>query len=278
MRHIVILLHKYFTFDTLQYFLRYIADIWQENGFRVSVLHGPGPYVQADLAILHINLTVVPDDYLAFIRQYPLTINGRLTDISKRQISTSLLRRGDNYHGQVIVKTNYNCRGGSEYSLVKKGPLLTKCAQSLRNRLPWSWRAKLPEYRIFDSISNVPHAVWHNPDLVVERFLPERHDSFYCLRTWFFLGDKETNSISYSNQPIIKAGNVIRRENLDEVPEELRQIRRNMGFDYGKFDYALIDGKTVLYDVNWTPTFGGLPGEQALSSIRLLADGIRSYL
>jgi hypothetical protein len=277
MRHIVIILHKHFTFDTLPYFLSDIAEIWRQNGFRVSILHGPGPHIDADLAVLHVNLTVIPDDYLAFIRRYPLTINGRLPDISKRRISINLLSRDDNYQGQVIVKTNRNCRGGSEYSLAKKGTLLSKCAQSLRSRMPWTWQAKLSEYRIFDSVSHVPRAVWRNPDLVVERFLPERRDNFYCLRTWFFLGDKETNSISYSNHPIIKAGNVIRRENLDEVPEDLRQIRRALGFDYGKFDYALVDGKTVLYDVNWTPTHGGLPNEQVLSSIRLLADGIRVY-
>jgi hypothetical protein len=278
MRHIVILLHRNFTFDTLRYFLCDIAAIWREQGFRVSVMHGPGACVDADLAILHVDLTVVPDEYLAFVNQYPVVINGLVKDISKRRISTNLVYSDDDYRGQVIVKTNCNCRGSSEASLVKKGPSLLKCAQSLRNRLPWSWRTKLQEYPVLESISQVPRAVWHNPDLVVERFLPERRGSFYCLRTWFFLGDRETNSISYSNQPLVKAGNVIRREKLDDVPEELRQIRRNMGFDYGKFDYALVNGKVVLYDVNWTPTHGGLSNEQVLSSTRLLADGIRAYL
>lgn len=47
--------------------------------------------------------------------------------------------------------------------------------------------------------------VWHNPDLVVERFLPERHDGHYCLRVWMFLGDKETNTLCYSAHPIVKS-------------------------------------------------------------------------
>ncbi len=278
MRHIVILLHKQFTFDTSHYFLRDIAEIWQEDGFRVSVLHGPGPRVDADLAILHVNLTVVPDDYLAFVRQYPVTINGLVTDISKRRISTNLVCSNDDYQGQVIVKTNWNCRGGSEARLAKKGPLLRRYSHSLRNKLPWSWRTKLSDYPVFESVRQVPRAVWRNPDLVVERFLPERRNGFYCLRTWFFLGDKETNAVSYSEQPIVKSDNVIRRETTAEVPEELRQIRRGLGFDYGKFDYALVNGQVVLYDANWTPTHGGLPKEHVLPSIRLLAEGIRAYL
>lgn len=278
MHHIVILLHKHFTFDTSRYFLRDIAETWREDGFRVSVLHGPCPRVDADLAILHVDLTVVPDDYLAFVRQYPVIINGLVTDISKRRISTNLVCRDDGYQGQVIVKTNWNHRGRSEANLAKKGPLLRRYSNSLRKKLPWGWRAKLSDYPIFESVSQVPRAVWHNPDLVVERFLPERRDGFYCLRTWVFLGDKETNSLCYSNQPIVKSGNVIRREAVAEVPDELRQIRRDMGFDYGKFDYAIVNGRGILYDTNRTPTMGSLSKEQLLPSIRLLAEGIRAYL
>jgi hypothetical protein len=278
MCHIAILQHKQFTFDTSNYFLRYIAEIWQEKGFRVSLLKGPGPRVDADLAIMHVNLTVVPDDYLAYASQYPVIINGLVKDISKRRISANLVCQHDDYQGQVIVKTNRNCRGGSEARLAKKGPLLQRFSNSMREMLPWSRRAKLLDYPIFESVSQVPRAVWHNPDLVVERFLSERRDGFYCLRTWLFLGDKETGSLSYSNQPIVKFRNIIRRETTVEVPDELRQMRQNMGFDYGKFDYALVNGRVVLYDVNWTPTLSCFSKEQVLPDIRLLAEGIQSFL
>ena len=72
MYHIVILSHRLFPFDSMRYFLREIVEIWQQEGLRVSVLNGLDTHVDADLAILHINLTVVPEDYLAFIRRYPV--------------------------------------------------------------------------------------------------------------------------------------------------------------------------------------------------------------
>jgi hypothetical protein len=278
MHHIVILVHRYFPFDNSLYFLREIAEIWRKEGLRVSVLYGLGTRADADLAILHVDMTVVPEDYLAFIRQYPVTINGSVMDISKRRISSNLVCRGDGYKGQVIVKTNNNCRGGGEAKIAKRGPLLQKYAYSLRNKLPWSWRAKLSDYPILESVSQVPRAVWHNPDLVVEQFLPERRDGFYCLRTWFFFGDKETNSLSYSDHPIVKFNNVLRREKVAEVPDELRQMRRGLGFDFGKFDYAIVNGRVVLYDANWTPTLGSFSKEQVLPRIRLLAEGIWAYL
>lgn len=279
MHHIVILLHRHDRFDNPQYFLREIAEIWREQGLRVSVLHGPGPRLDADMAILHVDLTVVPDDYLAFARQYPVVINGSVTDISKRLISTNLVCREDGYEGQVVVKTNRNCRGEREAVLAaKKGPLLRRYARSFRDMLSWSCCSKLLNYPIFESVSQVPAAVWQNPELVVERFLPECHDGFYCLRTWVFLGDRETNSVCYSAEPIVKYRNILRRETVADVPDELRQMRRDMGFDYGKFDYAIVNGRVVLYDANRTPALAISPKEDFLPSIRLLAEGIRAYL
>jgi hypothetical protein len=278
MHHIVIIAHEHFPFDNMRYFLREIVEIWQQDGVRVSVLNGLDTRVDADLAILHVNLTVVPEDYLAFIRRYPVTINGSVMDISKRRISPNLVRRGDGYQGQVIVKTNNNCRGGCESDIASMGSLLKKYANSLRCRLPWSWRAKLPDYHIFESVSQVPRAVWHNHDLVVEKFLPERSDGLYCLRTWVFFGDKESNSIAYSNEPIVKSNNIVRFEKVAEVPDELRQMRRDLAFDYGKFDYAIVNGRVILYDANRTPTMGSLTREKVLPTILLLAEGIRAYL
>ena len=186
---------------------------------------------------------------------------------------------GDGYKGPVIVKTNRNFGGRPEARLVNKGPLLRRYVHLFRNKLPWSYRSRLfaSDYHIFESISQGPRVVWHNPDLVAERFLPECHDGFYCLSTWVFLGDSETNSLSYSHQPVVKASNILRRETVAEVPDELRQMRR-LRFDFGEFDYAIVDGRVVLYDTNRTPTLGNFPKEQFLPNIRLLAEGIRAYL
>ena len=93
-----------------------------------------------------------------------------------------------------------------------------------------------------------------------------------------FLGDRETNSLSYSKQPIVKSENVIRREVVAEVPDELRQIRRELGFDFGKFDYAIVGDRVVLYDANRTPTLGNFPREQYLPRVRHLAEGIGAFI
>ena len=278
MQHIAILVHKHFRFDNMRYLMREIAEIWQEQGLHVSVLNEPDNHVDADLAILHVDMTVVPEDYLAFIRKYPVTINGSVTDISKRRISSNLVCRNDGYQGQVIVKTNNNCKGGCDSEIASKGPLLKKIANSVRCRLPWSWRTKLSDYPIFESADQIPRAVWFNPDLVVEKFLSERSDGFYCLRTWVFLGDKEINSIAYSNEPIVKSHNIVRFEKGIEVPDELRQMRQDMAFDYGKFDYAIVNDRVILYDANRTPTMGDFTKEKLLPTICLLADGIQAYL
>lgn len=75
-----------------------------------------------------------------------------------------------------------------------------------------------------------------------------------------------------------QVGNIIRREAVAEVPDDLRRLRQELGFDFGKFDYAIVDGRVVLYDANRTPALSHLPKERILPNIRLLAQGIRAFL
>ena len=130
-------------------------------------------------------------------------------------------------------------------------------------------------YPIFDSVKKVPRMVWHNPDLVVERFQPERRDGFYCMRTWVFLGDAESHFVLYANQPIIKSGVAVRIDYTDEIPEEIRRIRRELGFEFGNFDYGIVDGRPVLYDANRTPAAPALP--ELVARLTALASGIESF-
>jgi hypothetical protein len=272
--------HRAETLDQESYFLRAMADVWRRQGWKITEQRGPGPRVDADLAILHVDLTVVPSDHMKFIRQYPIALNGGVADISKRATSSQLLRRGDRYNGPVIIKTNRNNGGFRERLLALHSPRWRKKLSSLRRRLPWAWQAELAtkEYPILESAEQVPWGVWHNPDLVVERFQPERRDGFYCLRTWVFCGDRETHSLSWSEHPIVKSRNVVKREVLGEVPPDLRRMRKDLGFDFGKFDYAIVDGRVILYDANRTPTLGDMPREQSVERVKLLAEGIHAYL
>jgi hypothetical protein len=280
MRHILILVHRHDAFDKDRYVLREIVEVWREWGWRVSIAQGPGERVAADVVICHVDLTVTPADYRAFAESYPMVLNGRVTDISKHIISRNVVRRGDGYDGPVIVKTRRNSGGSRERRLQNRVGRVRRRLRALRERFPWSWQSHLPThaYPVFDAPRDVPRVAWYNPALIVERFLPERSDGQYCLRTWVFLGDRETNAISYANEPIIKSHNIVRREPVPDVPEELRRIRCELGFDYGKFDYGIVDGRVVLYDVNRTPTFGKIPREQYWPRVQMLAEGIRAFV
>jgi hypothetical protein len=92
-----------------------------------------------------------------------------------------------------------------------------------------------------------------------------------------FLGDREINRRTWSPDPVVKLRGS-RIETLSEpVPDELRAIRRELGFDYGKFDYGVVDGEVVLYDVNPTPGSAQDPRVHA-AAIDILADGILPFL
>jgi hypothetical protein len=52
--------------------------------------------------------------------------------------------------------------------------------------------------------------------------------------------------------PPRKATRSIRKEAVP-VPDELRQRRHELGFNYGKFDFVLHQGKAILLDANKTP-------------------------
>lgn len=263
---IVILVHRHGSFTEPLYFLHEIAEVWKEKGIEIVVHRGPQRPVDADLIINHVDLTVVPPDHLAYLRQYPKALNLAAVDISKRMISRNLVLPGDGFAGPVLVKADRNCSGWREAELAQKG------------HLPPHFLTVVPDYRIFSSSAEVPENVWRSREVVVEKFLVERIGEFYGLRTWVFLGDQETNSLSYATEPIVKQRGVVRREPVDEVPKALREIRVELGFDFGKFDYGIVDGEVILYDANRTPGLGTFPKEQYMPRIRTYADGIWSFL
>ncbi|HET6639867.1 MAG TPA: hypothetical protein VFH82_13915 [Gemmatimonadota bacterium] len=64
---------------------------------------------------------------------------------------------------------------------------------------------------------------------------------------------------------------------FEPVPDEIRAIRAGLGFDYGKFDYGIVDEEVVLYDVNPTP--GASPDARLhVETVRELAPGIFDFL
>lgn len=238
------------------YLLFRLADIWQELGHVVSV--GPAGQIDADLAIMHVDLTCVPQGCLPSNPSGCPLLNGRILDISKTRISQQRLFEGDAYSGAVIVKSDLNAFGINE-SRVYERKGWPRLRRRLRKIVSWRWAGSLPknEYPVLDDLSQVPRWVWRRPDLIVERFISEREGADYVLRCWLFFGEAEYSVKMFSRHPVVKAGNIHRHEYLHDVPDSLREARRVLGFDFGKFDYVMVEGVAVLFDVNKTPSVSG---------------------
>ena len=262
-----------------RYFSRYLVKHWKRLGIEVICARGPEEAVDADIGLLHVDMTQVEPAYVECMKRYPIALNARVVDISKRSFSRQLLKKGDSYTGRVVVKTNDNYGGIPDALVDLRRGKATRSSTS--EKLPWRHRRIIApkSYPIFDSLSEVPPGVWRNPYLIVEKLLTEQdEEGNYLLRFWYFLGDKEIGELCTARHPIAKGKTIFRRELFQGAPEELRKIRAELGFDFGKFDYAIVNGKPVLYDINSTPTFG--PIREKLfseSGIEVLARGINAF-
>lgn len=245
---------------------------WKKMGMKIELVTDPDDVILANLALLHVSLSVVPEAYRRLAGRYPRTLNGATVDIRKRRFSRLLVDREDPHIGPLIVKTDWNAGGWREI----RGSAWSRTG--IEAALPWRMRRFIPpeEYPVYESADLVPRGVWSNPNLVVERFVAERQGSRYLCRHWLFLGSREVCRRTVSPDPVVKFRGVMERTS-DPVPEDLRRIRDELGFDYGKFDYGIVDGEVVLYDVNRTPGAVADPRVHA-DTIETLAPGIRDFL
>lgn len=249
MARIVVITHAYDNFRGRKPLLGSLATHWAAADHAVSVVEGLGEWPDADIAIMHVDLSVVPDTYREAAKRYPIVVNGNAPDIRKTRVSGNLLKSGDDWNGPVVVKTDLNYSGIPERHAVEcfrrdgKTPDLAPVPLVSTDR----------PYPILRSIGEVPDTVWNNPGLVVERFLPERDARGFWMRAWVFCGDRERCTRYCGTQPIVKTANIIAREPAS-VPEELRAERERLGFDYGKFDFVVHEGRAILFDANRTPS------------------------
>jgi hypothetical protein len=259
-------------FETVPYIVHKLARLWRERGLAVEVAHSLSePAGDEVLIIPHFDLTVRPASFAAQIAQSAHVINRAVVDDSKRAISGQLVTGPDQFDGPVLVKTDRNC-GGFPEAFVRSAEGVTAVGHP--PVLHWGL------YQVYDHPRLVPPTVWNYPPLVVEKFLPEKEDGQYCLRQYVFFGGSEIYSRAFSSKPIVKASNVDRRDILTEPPPpEVVEVRRRLGFDYGKFDFVIHDGKPIVFDVNPTPTYNPASkvGSQDETMARL-ADGIRAIL
>lgn len=252
-----------------------IADFcraFEEAGHTVIHLSGATRFEPADVAILHVNLSVVPEDYLALVRRYPVALNSGLADTRKRRVSQALIGPDELYEGPVIVKTDLN-HGGvperSRRSVLGFHPWWTG-SHGVRPALPGRSRV---DYPIFESVAAVPPEVRNDPSFVVEKFLPEREGATYFVRQSYFLGDRHITWRLGDDRPIVRAERV-KVENEIATPSAIADYRRRIGLEYGKIDYLEHLGTPVVIDVN--KTLGG--AGTAPSSVERLSAGIASVL
>lgn len=284
-RKVLIVHHPDDRYGQTNYVIHALAQVWRERGLAVDATSAVADLEVGDdtIVIPHLDATRTPDEYQAFFERCPVVLNRRVTDISKRHVSRHLVRSPDAYDGPVIVKTDLNAGGGPENDKVlDSGRVASFVRRATRRCVPWwvSGMVSTQNYRIYANPRLVPKLVWKQSRLVVERFMPERHDGQYCLRQYVFLGDRGVNTMAFSDSPVVKAMNVTRRVVLAElVPAELVAKRREMGFDYGKFDYVMFDGKAVLLDANRTTTYNVASKAGAPSEIlKELSCGIDAFL
>jgi len=197
--------------DLSGYAITFLAKFWRQDGNRVRYLFGTRKFVPADLLLIHVDLSIVPDEYLEFASRYPIALNRAVKDIRKSRVSTNLVRRSDSYSRHVIVKSDLNYGGSPEQILRRNSSRWTRL---LPNRFgPDNGDSSSFEassgYRIYDSLAQVPRAYLERNDVVVEKFLPEKEENLFFIRHYEFLGDRSTSTLLASREPIVNDHTVI---------------------------------------------------------------------
>lgn len=279
-RKIAILLHETDDYPkSNRHVIWALCDLWKKSGIEIEVLKGIEKHPGADLLIPHVDLTFMPEAYANFFSHYPRVLNRNLRDISKRVISRNLVSRGDACDGPVIVKTNLNCGGAPETTMARlRGD--AKKARSFFDIFKSGERKKIDriesgQYEIFNSLKNVPEAVFTNDSLVVERFLPEYENGHYHVRIYLFIGSCGYCARLGSTEPFVKQKTIVTRAEV-LIPDEITKIRRELDIDFGKMDFVIHEGRVVLLDVNWAPGIIKPPEKMKTSALKL-APGIEAF-
>ena len=269
--------------EPAEYIVHHLAEFWREDGHTVDYVYGIRRFAPADLVLVHVNLSVVPDDYLEFAKRYPMVLNGKIRDIRKSTFSNNLVRPGDPWPGPVILKSDLNYAGVPERYLQQTAmehrwrPLrrIRPLVERFLGRTPPFLGPR--DYRVFDSLADVPAQWFTNPHVIVEKFRPEIEDGLYHTRVYQFLGDRSTCTRMGTGNKVVKAERNAKTESVEPAPE-IVEWRRTLGLDYGKLDYVMNNGEAVLLDVNKTTGASRyMDDEHRRRMRRYLAEGLYSY-
>ena len=259
--------------------IKVLSEFLKDRGYTLAVQVGSKYQREARAVLNHVDLTETPPEYKALFQNYKIGINTNLVNIRKSVVCDSgLLSNPKEFGGPVIVKTDLNFGGMPELVMLKR-----------RGNLPsGGFKQKFPDarfldpnsYPIFEDSSKVPSAVWDNPNLVVQKLYAEQdHLGRYCLRSWYVLGDRGFHVMTVADHPVVKGRNILDRWVIDvSTPQELLDIKRKLGMDYGRFDYTLYEGKAAVFDANRTPTSSLAAVSRYQSQWQEMAYGIEQYL
>lgn len=267
--------------DLSRYHVFQLAPHWQSDGHEVVPVFGTARFVPADVALLHIDLSVVPERYRDFAARYPLCMNRHIGDIRKSRVSRYAVKPGDGWNGAVILKSDLNAAGGPDR--INAGRWQRALGSARRHLLALAGRRatnSVADYRVFAHVDDIPAGLARHPDAFIERFLPEREGDLYLTRSMVFVGTAFTCQLLRSPDPIVRISNAVSVEECEPHPDMVR-LSHEMGYDYGKFDYVMHDGRPVLIDANKTtgsadmvrfPVIGAMRARRALGLYGWLAE------
>jgi len=147
------------------YFIWPMCDVWSGQGYDVEVVRGVSQPIRADLAFLHIDLTVAPGEYLSAVADCPRVVNRGVVDISKTLFSRNQVHSSKDWDGPVVVKTVFNLGGLRERKLEHRGMfgrLRDLIARAGILPLVFADWLDTYSYPIFASASEVPRGVFRN--------------------------------------------------------------------------------------------------------------------
>jgi hypothetical protein len=264
-----------------EYVVRHVAEHWHKRGVRFVLTIGPDAAPAGDIAWQHLDVTRVAPAYQRLVASYPAAINAGAADVHKRRTATHLVTRDDDWPGPVIVKTDRNYGGRPEDWAYRWRPLRHPWFHRIRDRMPSRITGRIDPlaYPIYPSKAGVPAWMWRDRRFVVQRFLSERKGDLYGIRRWFFLGENEFAYLSHGPDAIVSGDNHSSWEQLPGPPASVRTLRAELALDFGKIDYAEVDGEVVIYDVNAAVSADGPAGSGLQQEIvDALVPGLESLL
>jgi hypothetical protein len=234
------------------YILRRALDDLASAGMRWRVLSRVDREVSASVAIVHVNLTEVPDTLLPSPNSYQLCLNGKAKSIHRHLYSRARIDQESAYAGPVIVKTVLNHRGLPE--------LIHRCRSDLQLLRRWRFdRARLmrehcPEYVIYLSKELVPKTVWGDERLLVERFLPKSTSLPVIKYRYDFFLDVTLHMRAVYDSLLCDHTKVREVSVVRDIPHAVTEARRSLHLDFGSIDYFVVDDEAVAVDANKTTT------------------------